>query len=101
MNELEQQWYDYFISSHRLEYPDLTDTDNILLMLAGLEFVKYLRVAQDEMKTGTVISMARQHPGVQMRALLDQLSVTRKARNAGKKDDPLAAMREDLLKLSS
>lgn len=94
MNELEQQWYKYFIDSYNAEYPDLTDSDQISLMLAAIEFIKYLRVAQDELSTGQVISMARQHPGTNMRALLDQLSVTRKQR--GTKPTPEDQEREEL-----
>jgi hypothetical protein len=47
--------------------------------------------------------MARQHPGVQMRALLDQLSVTRKARKADKNpaDDALKEAQQMLLGLSA
>lgn len=84
LTEPEQALFDFFLEAHRQQYPDLTPTDNLLLWLAGIEFIKYLRVVAEELETGKVISMARQHPGVQMRALLDQLSVTRKARTAGK-----------------
>jgi hypothetical protein len=58
--------------------------------------------SQNELSTGELITMARQHSGVQMRALLDMLSVTRKARTAGKKEeDPqLVEARKALLGLS-
>lgn len=83
----EQAMFDFWIAAFREQYPDLVPTDQLLLYLAGLEFIKYLRVIAEELETGKVISMARQHPGVNMRALLDQLSVTRKARTAGKQTD--------------
>jgi hypothetical protein len=66
----------------------MVPTDYLILHLAGLEYIKYLRVVAEELETGKVISMARQHPGVNMRALLDQLSVTRKARTSrGQKEE--------------
>ena len=85
MKPEERALFVYFIDSYREQYPDMVPTDHLILFLAGLEYIKYLRVIQEELDTGKVISMARQHPGVNMRALLDQLSVTRKARNVGAK----------------
>lgn len=102
MNDLELAWYEYFVSAYREEYKDLTKSDQILLMLAGVEYIKYLRIIQNELATGELITMARQHSGVQMRALLDMLSVTRKARTTGRKEeDPqIAEARKALLGLS-
>lgn len=93
MEPHEQELFDYWIAAFKEQYPDLAPTDHLLLHLAGLEYIKYLRVIAEELETGKVISMARQHPGVNMRALLDQLSVTRKARTTGQKpsDDENAA----------
>lgn len=87
LSDTEQALFDYFQAAYREQYPDLTPTDLLMLHLAGIEYIKYLRVAQEELASGKVISMARQHPGVQMRSLLDQLSVTRKARVARTRDD--------------
>lgn len=82
MTEVEQNLFDFFLAAYKDQYPDLTPTDQLTLHLAALEYIKYLRVVREELETHKVISMARQHPGVNMRALLDQLSVTRKARTA-------------------
>lgn len=104
MSAFEQTWYQYFLDAHLEEYPDLTNTDRILLMLAACEFVKYIRIVQNELSTGELITMARQHSGTQMRALLDMLSVTRKARQGGKggEEDPvLKQAREALMGLSA
>jgi hypothetical protein len=88
MEPAEQDLFDFFMDAFKDQYPDLTPTDLLLLYLAGIEFIKYMRVAAEELATGKVISMARQHPGTQMRSLLDSLSVTRKARLAkGKAED--------------
>jgi hypothetical protein len=82
MSDVEQALFDFFMEAYKQEYPDLIPTDMLTLYLAGLEFVKYLRIIAEELETGHVLTMSRQHPGVNMRALLDQLSVTRKARQA-------------------
>lgn len=97
MTDTEQALFDYFMFAYKDQYPDMVPTDYLLLHLAGLEYIKYLRVVAEELETGKVISMARQHPGVNMRALLDQLSVTRKARTARGKteEDPAATELRD------
>lgn len=101
MTDGEQAMFDFWIAAFKEQYPDLVPTDHLLLYLAGLEFIKYLRVIAEELETGKVISMARQHPGVNMRALLDQLSVTRKARTTGKpsEDETTKETREKLDRL--
>lgn len=80
----EQILYDDFIQEYLTEYPDITATDYRMLFLVGVEYIKYLRIVGEELRSGKVLSMARQHPGTNMRALQDQLSVTRKARMSGK-----------------
>lgn len=103
MEPHEQEMFDYWMAAFKEEHPDLTPTDHLLLHLAGLEYIKYLRVIAEELETGKVISMARQHPGVNMRALLDQLSVTRKARTSGSsgkdEDETAKQTRERLAQL--
>jgi hypothetical protein len=82
MTAVEQNLFDFFMEAYKQEYPDLIATDLLLLHLAALEYVKYLRIIAEELESGHVLTMSRQHPGINMRALLDQLSVTRKARQA-------------------
>jgi hypothetical protein len=94
ISDYEQEWFDFFQAVYQAEYPDLIESDRLLLFLAGIEFIKYLRVAGAELASGEVISQARQHPGTMMNALLDRLSVTRKAREKKprEEDDPNAAL---------
>lgn len=80
MTELEQQHFWYMIDAYQQDYPSMKPTDIICLYQAALEYVNTLRVQAKQLKSGEVISMARQHPGVQMRAWLDMMDVTRKAR---------------------
>jgi len=88
MSDNERAWFDWFRQSMNETHADLTDIDRMLVMFAGLELINYMRVMQSQLETGQVISMARQHPGVQFRALLDLLSVTRKQRGKESKVDP-------------
>lgn len=81
MEPEEQAIFDAFVKGYNEEYPDLTDTDQLILHLAAAEYVKCLRVLQEEFDTNKILSQARQHPSVQLRAYLDQLSVTRKQRD--------------------
>ncbi len=104
LTEAEQNLYDFFIAAYHEEYPDLIATDHILLQLAGYEYIKFLRLIAEELESGTLVSMARQHPGVQFRALLDQLSVTRRARNTrGKPEEDEAGqeLKDYFLSMSS
>jgi hypothetical protein len=99
MTDVERDLYEYFMESYKQQYPDMVPTDLLLLHLAAVEYVKYLRILAEELETGKVISMARQHPGVNMRSLLDMLSVTRKARTIRQKpeEDPEAKELKDFL----
>lgn len=101
LNDLEQQWYEWIIQSYLTEFPDLSDTDKMQLPLLAIEYIKYLRVAAKELETGEVISMARQHPFTNLKGLMEQLSVTRKARKSDKSNvpDPQEEAREKLLKM--
>jgi hypothetical protein len=66
-----------------------------------LEYVNLIRVQAMQLKSRQVLSMARQHPGVQLRQWLDQMACTRKARTAGKspsQDDQDRASLKELLK---
>lgn len=95
MSPVEQDLYDFFIAAYHEDYPDLTATDHLLLQLAGYEYIKFLRLISEELESGKLVSMARQHPGVQFRALLDQMSVTRRSRIAhGKPDDDAEGAKE-------
>jgi hypothetical protein len=91
MTELEREHFEFFINAHLEQYPDLLPTDYIALYSAGMEYIAYLRMQASQLATGQLVSMARQHPGVQLRAWMDSLSVTRKQRGpASKKDDEAA-----------
>jgi hypothetical protein len=88
MTEPERQRYELFINYMHSEYDDLTPFDQLIVEVAAVEYVKYLRWLANEIKTGEAASMARQHPGVQMRENLKLLSVWRKDRaNSPKTDD--------------
>lgn len=94
---VERHWYDWIVQSIQDEHPDLTNFDKCLLPLIGVEFIKYLRVATDEVKSKTVISQARQHPATNFARMVDMLSVSRKQRQKLPKteteeESPLSAL---------
>lgn len=103
MTPLEREHFEFLIAAYNDEYGDsLTPADQISLQQAAIEYINLLRVQADQLSTGKIISMARQHPGVQLRQWLDSLSVTRKQRAASRPEDKqTAALTEELLKLSA
>lgn len=95
MTPLEQEHFKFFIASFERDYPGMTPSDLLCLNQAAIEYINLLRVQATQMQTKQVISMARQHPGVQLRQWLDAMSVTRKQRQATepKKDKATDEMR--------
>lgn len=91
MTPLEKEHFAFFIDSHLQQYPDLIATDYIGLYAAAMEYIAYLRLQAQQLATGELITQSRQHPGVQLRAWLDSLSVTRKQRGPKKEEDPETA----------
>jgi hypothetical protein len=88
----EQTLYATFMESFIHDYPDIKDypSDMLLLPLAAVEYIKYLRVIGQELTSRQAITMARQHPATQFFRILDMMHVTRKARaktNKPKEDD--------------
>jgi hypothetical protein len=90
MSELEQEHYHFYIAAHEKLYPDLTEVDRLILRLAACDYIKALRMNAEELESGQLLTMSRQHPGVQMRAWMDMLSVTRKQRGKAEDKDPFA-----------
>lgn len=105
MTPLEQEHFDFFIEAYQHDYPRMSPSDCLCLYQAGLEYINLLRVQATQLQKHEVISMARQHPGVQLRQWLDQMACTRKARTAGKspsaEDQDRASLKELLKGLSS
>lgn len=87
MSELEQEHFTFFIESIKEEYPDLTMSDMIYLQQAGLEYINTLRLQVEQLRSGQLVTMSRQHPSVQFRAWIDLLSVSRKQRPQAKTQD--------------
>ena len=90
MSDIEREHYEFFIAAHVKQYPDFNDIDRLWLRLMAIEYIKTLRMMVEELESGQLVTMSRQHPGVQMRAYADMLSVTRKQRGKAEKDDPFA-----------
>lgn len=90
MSPVEQEHYKLVVEAHYQLYPDLNILDKLWVRLLAIEYIKTLRMMAEELESGQLITMSRQHPGVQMRAYADMLSVTRKQRGKAKEDDPFA-----------
>jgi hypothetical protein len=103
MTDIEQQHFEFFVESVLAENPDLRGTDFIFVNLAGLDYINTLRLEVQQLSSGELVTMSRQHPGVQFRAWIDMLSVSRKARQGGKsqESEEKANTRAMLLGLSS
>lgn len=105
MTELEQQHFTFFVEAYQKDYPQMSPSDCLCLHQAALEYINLLRVQATQLRKREVISMARQHPGVQLRQWLDQMACTRKARTAGKaptaEDEDRASLKRALSALSS
>lgn len=105
MTALEQEHFHFFLDAYQRDYPAMSPSDCISLHQAALEYINLLRVQATQLKKHEVISMARQHPGVQLRQWLDQMACTRKARTAGKaptrEDEDRASLKDLLRSLSS
>jgi hypothetical protein len=87
MSPVEREHFDFFLEAHREQYPDLTAVDQIGLNMAALCYVNLLRMEATQLTSGQLVSMARQHPCVQLRQWMDSLSVTRKQRPSKKDED--------------
>lgn len=103
MSALERRHYDFFVESIKLDYGITKPSDMVALHMAALEYINLLRVSAKQLADGEVITAMRQHPGVQLRAWLDTLSTTRKARKeqpTNQEDEELARWKENLRSLS-
>lgn len=97
MSELEQEHFNYFIEAIKADN-QLRPSDYIGLYAAGLEYVAYLRLQASQIASGQLVTMSRQHPGVQLRAWLDTMSFSRRKGETGKRNE--ASLESALMKLS-
>lgn len=95
----EQVRYDWFLHCFDKEYPDLTPSDWLILELAGVAYIKLLRMNAVEIESGQLITMARQNPSTDFTRYLDMLSVTRKARQ--NKPSPADDKSDELIRMLS
>jgi hypothetical protein len=101
MSELEREHFEYFVHSILEENPDLAGSDLILVNLAGLDYINTLRLEQNQLASGELVTMSRQHPGVQFRAWLAMLSASRKDRLGSKTNQSeQGSRRAELIEMS-
>lgn len=77
-----------------------TPTAQICIVQASLDYINLLRLQAEQMKSGNLVSQARQHPGVQVRAWLQSIGLQEKDYEEGKKTDGKDDTRAMLLGLS-
>lgn len=80
MTALELEHYNFFLAAYKADYRITKPSDLLALNQAALEYINLLRVQAQQLKSGQVITAARQHPGVQLRAWLSEMGVTRSKR---------------------
>lgn len=85
--ELEREHFTFFVEAYKADYGIKKPSDFIALYMAACEYIQLLRINATSAKTGEVITAARQHPGVQLRAWLDSMGSTRKQRKETKEDE--------------
>lgn len=102
LTPLEQEHYTFFVESIKQDYNITKPSDLVALHMAALEYVNLLRVQAKQLASGEVITAARQHPGVQLRAWLDSMAATRsKRKEAPAQDDEQAQWAAAMKRLSS
>lgn len=87
LSELEREHFDYCVQTIMDENPDLLASDMMYVYLAAMEYINTLRLQVEQLRTGTLVTMSRQHPAMQFRAWIDLLSVSRKQRPTAKTQD--------------
>lgn len=89
---LEREHFEFFVEAIKQDYGITKPSDYIGLYMAACEYVQLLRINATSAKSGEVLTAARQHPGIQVRAWLDMMGSTRKQRKAAGEDaDPETA----------
>lgn len=96
LNDYEHVLYESYMRALEVDYPGMKASDRLLLPLVAGEYIKCMRLLGNELESGELVTMSRQHPGTQFRGLLDTiLGTTRKARvrnGDDKKDDALESL---------
>lgn len=105
MSENEREHFDYFRSAYEAaairKYGRLTPTAEINILQAALDYIHLLRLQAEQIKSGTLVSQARQHPGVQLRSWLAACGLCDKDLEEKKEEKKEDGMKEFLMSLSS
>lgn len=85
----EQMLMEWAMAKWRADY-ELKDSDLLLLPLCAAELVKYYRLIAQELQSGSLVTMSRQHPGAMFARFMSQLlgtTRTNRQKNAKPDDD--------------
>jgi hypothetical protein len=105
MSALEKEHFEYFLyayeQAYERRYGRLTPTARINITQAGLDYIHLLRLQGEQFQSRKLVSQARQHPGVQLRAWLAAAGLQERDIEQPKQTDEAADTREALLKLAA
>lgn len=106
MTPIEQQHFEFFRDGYLEAYVNKygkspTPTAQICIVQASLDYINLLRLQAEQMKSGNLVSQARQHPGVQVRAWLQSIGLQEKDYEESKKTDDKSDAKAMLLSLSA
>lgn len=85
MTDLEKEWFWFMIDAIHAEFNDLTPLEELQTCMFSLDMINTLRLEVQQLTSKELVTMSRQHPGVQARAWVDQL---RKGRAGKSEADP-------------
>ncbi len=106
MCEIEQQMFEHFQAAYEAafqrKYGKLSPTARINIQQAALEYIHLMRLQAEQMTSKSLVSQARQHPGVQLRAWLQAAGLQeRDIEVPNKPEDERSATRAALLGLAA
>lgn len=103
MSDLERQHFDFFVEAFMHELPDPSPIEIICVRMGALDYINSLRLQVEQLRSGQLVTMSRQHPAVQLRAWID--AALRRRKQGGKEltqeQEERASLKSVLLGLSS
>lgn len=71
LSAIEKEHFDYLVNALKRELPNISPLEQICVLLAAMEYINTLRLEVEQLKTGRLVTMSRQHPAMQFRAWID------------------------------
>ena len=71
LSDIEKEHFDFLVLALKKELPNISPLEQICVVLAAMEYINTLRLEVEQLKTGRLVTMSRQHPAMQLRAWID------------------------------